>query len=630
MATRLKTVEFAHPPLAALTDNTLTTLTQITVYLPETGTKTFRSVIATVSAVGTATGTGNVTTRQLQCRLGVAAYTAHTNSNLYTGSGEDIIVFHSVNLTSHFQTNWTGTSMTFDSQVLLDGTATAIAWTNVCVTLQVTYEYDDTSTTQIKTVWIPLDAPVGAFATTKPGAANATIPNLSTELPEASKVFRSTHIVVQGNTATAGATTDATITMQLDATAAHTTGIFEGAASSDLWYRYVWDCSAVLNTSASMGFFIWGSVARFNHSQAWLVVTYEFNASTSTQIFNSIMLPMDISSPMGGTTSSDYQRGSRDFFIQEPGTITRKQIAFYSFWEQAAAIAGLNMRVGTGSFVAYTDTAAVTGGSVGAMTRNDTAFTLARGRNSINFDIYRTDTADFGWGLCGFWIINYTSDKPTQGAGAANHTVFWNLGSSFDGAAASTRIYTATAPIIPETEYYITAIGNQYRYVSNTTSTPAGISVDFEKTSGEGNVAWINSYADPIHTDPETGLRHAYSQVKDAFQRWPNDPQPDRLNVETSRRWRTSHGNAAVAFEQLDLMITYHTITYTVTGNVTGSGGGTVTLTLERDATGEEVATTSRVGNGSFSMTWYDNTENVYVSAREDSTHLGRSERGVP
>lgn len=630
MATRLKTVEFAHPPLAALTDNTLTALTQITVYLPETGTKTFRSVVATVSAVGTATGTGNITTRRLECRLGAAAFTANTNSNLYTGSGEDIIVFHSVNLTSHFNTNWTGTSMTFDSQVLFDGTATGIAWTNVCVTLQVTYEYDDASTTQIKTVRIPLNAPVGAFATTKPGTATATIPNLSTELPEASKVFRSTHIVVQGNTAANGTTTDATITMQLDNTTAQTTGIFEGAAASDLWYRYVWDCSAVLNTSASMGFFIWGSVARFNHSQVWLVVTYEFDASTTTQLFNSILLPMDMSSPMGGTTAADYQRGSRDFFIQEPGTITTKQIAFYSFWDQAGNVAGLNMRVGTGSFVTYTDTASVTGGSVGAMTRNDTAFTLVRGRNAINFDIYRTDTADLGWSLCGFWIINYTSSIPTQGAGAANHTVFWNLGSVFDGAAAVSRTLSATAPIIPETNYYFTAFGTQYRYISNTTSTAAGVSISFEKTAAEGNVAWINAYTDPSHTDPETGLRHAYSQIKDFFYRWNGDPQPDRLNPETARRWRTAFGNAATGFEQLDLIITYHTITYPVTGTISGSGGGAVTITLHREATGEEVLNTSRVGDGAYSLTWYDDTESLYASAYEDATHVGRSDIGVP
>ena len=37
----------------------------------------------------------------------------------------------------------------------------------------------------------------------------------------------------------------------------------------------------------------------------------------------------------------------------------------------------------------------------------------------------------------------------------------------------------------------------------------------------------------------------------------------------------------------------------------------------------------SRSGNGSFSFTWYDNTEPMYVDAYEDSTHLGRSTQAV-
>ena len=33
-------------------------------------------------------------------------------------------------------------------------------------------------------------------------------------------------------------------------------------------------------------------------------------------------MPMEMASPMGGTSSADYQRATRDLFIQEPGTIT--------------------------------------------------------------------------------------------------------------------------------------------------------------------------------------------------------------------------------------------------------------------------------------------------------------------
>jgi hypothetical protein len=483
MTTRLKTVEFAHPSYTtSITDNTLTTMTQITVYLPETGTKTFRSVIATVSASITGTAAGNLTTRQLQCRLGAAAYTAHTNSNAITNSGEDIIAFHSADLTAHFTTNWSGTSMTFDSQVLFDSAGTTPAEINACVTLSVTYEYDDTSTTQIKTVRIPLNWPTTTLATTKPGSAVATIPQLSTELPESSKVFRSLHTVIQGNAANIANTTDLTITQQLDTTTAHTSGGFESALATDYWFRYVWDCSAVLNTSTSMGWYVYSNVARMNHCQAWLVVTYEFDASASTGVYVSVMLPNDFDSPMGGTTSSDYQRTTRELFIQEPGTITTKAISFYPMWTQVGAISTLNFRVGTGSFISYTDAAAQLAGGNGAMVRNDSAYTLARGRNTMVFDAYRSDTTDLGWSLSGFWIVNYTADKPSQGYGAANHTVIWNLGATvFDGAATQvSKSIAATAPVIPETDYYMTALGVRLEINQNGTTLLSSATCLFE------------------------------------------------------------------------------------------------------------------------------------------------------
>lgn len=633
MTTRLKTVEFAHPPYAGvMTDNSLTTMPQITVYLPESGI-TFRSVVATVSTGVTGTAAGNVTTRQLQCRLGAAGYTTATQSNLYTGSGEDIFQFHGVNLTAHFTSNWSGTSMTFDSQVLMDGTQTAAGWTNVCVTLSITYEYDDTSSTQIKTVRIPLDAPVGALATSKPGSPTTTIPALDTELPEASKVYRNIYTTIQGNIALAGSTTDQTITQQLVTTTAQTSGIFEAVSASDYWFRYIWSCGGnggtnVIVTNTTQAYYIYGNAAKVNHLQAWLVVTYEFDATSSNNVFVSVILPQEVASPMGGSTSSDYQRASRELRISEPGSITTKQVAFYAFWDQIAAISTLQFRVGTGSFVTYTDTAAAMCGNNGAMVRNDAAFTLARGKNTLQADVYRSDTADLGFALSGFWIVNYTASKPSQGYGAANHTVAWNLGALYDGAASVDKTLTAIAPIIPETTYYMTAVGARYEYISNSTGQPGGQIVLVERLAAEGGVAWEAANIDTTMTDPETGLRTSWCQIKDDFLRWPGDPGADRMDIETARRWRVVLGNACTGFHRLDLFFTYHTITYAVAGNVSGSAGGTVNLALHRDGTGEKVLSTTRSGNGSYSFTWYDNVDNMFVQAREDATHLGRSDSG--
>ncbi len=632
MATRLKTVKYAFPALAALTNNTLTTLTQITVYLPETGTKTFRSVVAhiTMNDIITATG-GSLTTKTLNCRVGAAAYTSIANANTLTNSGENASFWLSADYTSHFTTNWTGASMTCDFQLQINqSTGTTTGMVNVCVTLDITYEYDDTSTTHVKTVMIPLNAPVGAIATA--ATTYDTIPVLDTYLPEASKVYRDISVVIQGNEHRNAATTDHTMTLRIG-TATVTTGNYEGALATDRFFRYVWNATtAYPSTAATQTWQPTATVARVNHSQAYLVVTYEFAPGSSSTIMNSVMLPMDLASPMGGTTSADYQRGTRELFIEEPTTITTSRVAYYVFWQQIAAISTLNFRIGTGSFVAYTDTASVLAGSNAAMVRNDAAFTLARGRNTLNFDVYRSDAADFGWNLSGFWIVNYTSGKATAGVGAHNHTVEWGIQQNGTAAAASSYTVAATAPVIPEADYFISALGNQMIVQPSGTVALSGLAILVERLAAEGGIEWEAAYMDSSQTDAEIGIFFAYSQSRTMFKRWPGDSYAgNRVDLETARRRRVHiNGSTAVTgWISLSIVFTYHTITYTVSGTVSGSSGGSITIGIWRPDTGEKLLQTSRTGNGTYSATWYDDTESLFAEAYESATLVGRSDTGT-
>ncbi len=627
MATRLKTIEFAAPVLASATDATVTNFTQITVYIPEaSGTVTFRRVVCVTTAddIVTATG-GTINEYRTGLRLGAAGYTTVTNLNDITNSGENISFQVSADFTSHFTTNWSGTSMTCDIQTYWDqSTGTTLGMRNLTARLYITYEYDDTQSTHIKTVYLPLDAPSGALATTKPGTATATIPALDTWMPEASKTIRDWFIVIQGNNDTAG--TDPTVSMEIDTNGVNTTGAYESGLTTDRWFTYIWR-QPTFTTGSTHSFYIWGSAAHTEHLQIYMVITYEFDPSSSSTILNSLLLPMEIDSPMGGTTSSDYQRGSRSLWIAEPTTITGTNSGALVFFEKAGAISGLNFRVGTGAFQAYTDGAAVMGGGAGLME----AFTptLARGSNTLQCDIYRTDTADFGWNVSVLWIVNYTSGKATDGVGAHNHTVRWNLNNFSTVAAASNNTIAATAPVIPETNYFLTSVGGHYFYLSNTTSTPAGIVVQTERLSGEGGIQWESCYADSSHTDPEVGVRQCFFTARSVFRRWPGDTLYDRVDVETSRRWCVVLANGATAFHHLDLLMTYHTITFTVSGTISGSGGGTVDIDIFRVADDERVGSTSRVGNGSYSFTWYDDTADLYAVAYEDATHMGRSDDGT-
>lgn len=622
MAVSLKTIEYWFPMLATAADAADTDLTQITVHIPESS-LTFRSVTLHVMGHDPQTTLGNLSRRQLSLRLGAAAYTVVNNTQLFTNSGEQYCWMASADFTAHFTANWTGASMTCDARVLVDSsTASALAQRDISAKLTITYAYEDTSATHVSTVWIPLNAPVGALATTKPGTATDTIPALDTYLPEAGKTYRNVAIVVQGNTATVG-TVDHSLSIEIDTLGVQTTGLIEAAANTDMWMRYAFDVTGDFTTNATHGFYIWGSVAKWNHAQVWMVVTYTWTLSGTTSLMRSLLLPMDFASPAGGTASTQAQRASRELWVQEPATITLQRLALFLFWDQAAAVSGLNARVGTGSYVTYTDTAATLAGGNGLMIRNDAGASLARGRNSLQADVYCTDTTDLMFNLSGFWMVNYTCGVPTNGVGAANRTVVWNLATVGTSAAAAVRDIAAVAPVIPATNYFVTAVGTNYQYLTNSTGTAAGVTVLVERLTAEGGVQWEPAYVDIGYTDPEAGVHNTWSQVRSIFRRWTGDPDTDRLDIETARRWRCVLGNNCASFDYLDLYITYHAITYTVADSVTGFSG-TVTLDVHRADSGERVLTGSRSGDGAFSFVWFDNTEELYVSAN-DGTNQGRS-----
>lgn len=630
MATRIKTVEFWFPAGTTLVDNTDTNLTQITLYRPETvPSNPFKSVFVECIVHDRNTTLGNINRHQVSVQLGAAGYSSVNNANAITNGGEQQIIIFTGDFTSYFNTNWSGTSMTCDCRLLIDSAVAAPlspSFNNVTVRVVMTYEYDDTSATQIKTVRIPLDCPVGAMGTTKPGVANATIPNLDTELPESSKTYRQRVLVLQGND-NGTATTDLTFNMQVDTDTAFASDVYEHGSNVAMFMRNA--SIQTFTTNATHGFYVWCSSAAGNHMQAWLVVTYEFDASASTNCFVSMMLPFSMGPQLGGNTSSDYQRSNTSFYIEEPATITTKQIACYLFVDQQGAIGSLNLRIGTGSFVAYTDAAAVVSGSNAAMIRNDSALTLARGLNTINVDGYRNDTNDPGYAPSGFFIINYTCGKPTNGYGAANRTVFWLVNDSGTAATAIEFTQSSVNANFTETDYYVNNFGVCSQMVPSTTVSQGGWGVSVERlSSGENGLIWETAIASYTGTDGETGVFSLYGAAS-IFKRFANDAHPTRLDFKTSRRWRTNIA-AFVPFRPTTCMlITMHNITFTVSGIVSGSNGGTVNLYLSDYASGERLIASSRTGNGSYSFTWFDNTRDVIVGAYESNTYVGSSGKGT-
>lgn len=635
MATRIKTVEYSFTAVSSAVDNTLTNFPQITIYLPETGTKTFKSVKAIVTADDVITNTGGTYTASLGLRLGSASYTTSAQQQV-TNSAENISLVVVQNFTSHFITNWSGTSQTCDLQFNFDqSSGTTLGMVNICGRLEITYEYDDTSTTHIKTVYIPLNTQTGLLENAKPGTANSTIPALDTWLPEASKTYRDCFVVMTGNDQLVGGTTDWTLAAQVDSLTQLTTNIHERALASDRYWQYYWSQmnsgNVVFTTNTTHNFYIWASIASNYHCTAYMVVTYEFNATTTTSVMNSILLPMEWDSPMGGTVVADRQSAYRSLWIQEPGPIAIQQSALFMFYGENAAIAGMQIAVGNSAFTAYTESGAYnTCGGNELMFRCENNITLARGENVLNAHAFKTTLAVLTGNLCSLWMINYTSGKHTSGVGAHNHTVKHNILPYGTAAAAAGYGTSALAPSIPESDYFLTAVGNELIQMQAAAGA-SGITILTEKLSAEGTksgVSWLSVYTDINVSDPEVGSFKTYSTARTVFKRTPNEYDPDRIDLKSLRRWRIYSAASATFFASLDIWYTYHTITYTVTGNVTNSDGGTVTLELIKDSNNEVRAVTTRVGNGSYSFTWYDDTSDVYVVAYESGTKKGVSAKG--
>jgi hypothetical protein len=692
-------VQFAFPAKATLTNNTLENMTQITVYIPESGV-TFRSVTARVSFddIVTATG-GTLTTKTLALQLGAAGYSTVTNSNSLNHTSTNQSFYLAQDYTAYFVSNWSGTSMTCDFQLQINqSTGTTLGMVNVCVVLDVTYDYADTSATQIKTVRIPLNGPTGAL--TVSDTTYDTMPALDYYLAEPSKTYRSIFITMEGMTHNNGSTTDHTITFHAG-TATVTTGNYEASLVADRRYRYVWDVtSAWPSKTATQVFQLSDTVGRCNHPQAWLTVTYEFKADAATttlsaglpdgsgttvsvvsaaalgtapfviSIDNEQMLVTSIASNdltvtrayngttgvshsngatvspcatnsvvlcgyglagmSGGTTSSDYQRFANSLRIEEPGPITAAKIAFLLDFNLTGVVAGLNVRVGTGSFVGYTVNSTLYAGSCGLMVRNDSAFTLARGNNNLTFDIYRTDTTvnNFMFGLTGRWIVNYVSAKSAAGYGAHNHTVAWTLAVSGTGAAPNTLTVAATSPNIPETDYFLSNVGTHYRSMPNSGVLPGQLYAAVERLAAEGGVRWDTIMSAAPISDSKVGDWVFTSDASRFFKRWPADTGYERFDLETSRRWRFAH--SAGMYPLLQLWYTYHTCgPFVVSDSVTGSDGGTVTIGLYRSSDGELLKSTTRAGNGAYSFNWWDNTENVFTACTDATGHTARSKDGV-
>lgn len=641
MTIRQKTVCFSAAMYTSLmTDNTLTNLSQFSIYIPESS-PTFLSVFVEIGFqdVVTATG-GSIASHQCALRLGAAAYSNQTKSNAILNTGENIAgVMGPWDFTSYFTTNWSGTSMTCDIQTLFDqSTGTTLGMLNVTAMVYVTYQYDDSAATQIKTVRIPLESLAGALTTTaNSNLGSNQIPQLTGAgglLPEAGVTIRDYFFVIEGNESNNNTTTDFTISVNIDSGTATPFGTQEAGLGSDRFCRWIHKMTTPPSTTSAHNFQIWSSVAnKCNHVTVTLYVTYQFTLSGTSRVLNSILLPIEIGSPAGLTGSTSASRFIRSISIQEPGTISLKQSGFRINYNTNSTVTQHNWRAGSQGYRSYTPLANTVAGMFCVQQRIDSGsaqgagITVARGMNTFTLDGYTTNASTKMSNVSGCIILNYESDLAPEGIGAHANTVLRVLNPWTPATSDYTRISSFSFPI-PEANYWLLSVGfmlNQWQ-----SAAANAITFDTQVLSGEGKGAgWEDIYTDAYIGDAELANSHVWMRGRDVFKRFPSDADPDRLDIETARDFRT-YTPAVIANGMLAL-ITYHNRTWTVAGSISGHDPSkTTTLRLIEQSSGElRQTTTLSAGTTSFSFTVNDNTQNYCVDAYQDSTHVGRSNWGT-
>lgn len=646
MALRIKTVEYAFAQsIAAVATATARDFLQLAALaIPESASRTFRSVTLEVAATDNGAAAASVSAVLIGIALGAVGRNDATVTFTLTNSGENQAWLFTRDVTSYFQTNYSGTSMTADCRL----TITGLASINANAKLIITYEYDDAAaSTRIKTVKIPIDGNITNLTTSfvNIGGVASQIPNLSTFLPEASKVFRSIFFEINSNTGTsAAATSNLDISYDGGATTVSDTS-WAFTLISDVMTRRIDNLTATLATNAAGSIqakCISATACPYPCLNGVLVVTYEYDHSASTQIMNSIQFTcLDEGSWLGGIATGDKSRFVKELWIEEPGAITLAQSAIMLSYNASGGPV-VDHRAGSQASRTFTHGSTAHCGGMTHMRRLDSGgaggvagCTIGRGKNSIVLDLFATSATagNIPSNASALCFLNYLSDKHALGDGVHNHTTHWMVRPYATGGAVQ-RLQSAVAitPNIPEAAYWLGAVSYQI-ILQTMTTTPAPYAIAFqcECQAGEAEGAgWHDLYVANYESDAEMGFSLSYARGRTDFLRWPADwDTGGRLNIETARDYRFDSAFTGVAVFQAAMLLTHHAITFTAAGTVSGSAGGTVNIDLHMQSTGEEVAATTRTGNGPYSLTWYDNTQNVYADAWESGALLGRSDYGT-
>lgn len=685
-ATRRKTVEYAFPTkiTGLATANTIAGATRydtssITIYIPETSSRVFLSVrlvatyhteyAASNSVLGWLLGANLGGVANDKISDGFAALST-ANKNLFDTVDMDF--------TSRFNNSFgSGTSQTCIGSIAVR-TTNADNINNVTLKLVITYEYNarEAVATRLKTIRIPIQSQSGTLTASQlelgvdgngPCPSNQ-IPALDTFLPEASKTYRAIflELFAQTNAITA---VDFTPFIQIDAVAEVALAtVQESVFSTEMEWRTIYDLSG-LDTSVvhklSMRTDLSG---RLSCPGGFLVVTYEYNPSTTTSVMCEAIVP--VTSPNTDYMVPEAQGyavtrfvgytdspGAADTFIAQLDVQETNPVLVQS---GIYVIAHINFTGSTFQYAAqgltdssrqtYRDYAAASVTSTFGSGNNPfvhrcdtgTGWVLRRGLNRLIIKHSPAQVAHRQYERA-YAIVNYTATAPVD-TDSINHPVHF-YGQTFTpdptlqniagGTTGTMRVPVLGSP------YKISGVTLEtlQRYFNNTHElTYLGINPG--EYDGSGFIGG--------QSIPPTATSFATIATRQSFLAFTRSFNVDnlhtgKLDIEQERviARQLENINTLELVAAWSWWITYHQMTFTVSGIVTVDGSPvaankTVNIYAYAATPGPEDVTefvtstlTAMNGTGSFSVIVLDSTRTYFASYVNDG-NIGRSADGVP
>lgn len=627
------------------TDTTLGTATRHdftskTLTVAENASRTFLSAHVEVYFRDVFTAATSITGVRIGIKLGAVAFDDADFTNAQGNGGDHETGCWKRDVTSYVNTNF-GAATTQTCQIgVAVSTSAASNVTNVQAVLVLTYEFDDASaTTRTKSIPIAIQSHHTTLTTshvevgTTGGTSNAPanqIPALDTYLPETSKTYCDAWVEVHSNDMSGSATTDITVFYQIDSTTEVQRATLEQALGSSVHYRDIWTYPTGTHaTNSAHAFKARADVTtRMQNLGGILWVTYTYAASSTTVINAREMGFYQVDDGQTIWVNGDGTAGNGNIFranvdIQEPGTITIVQSAIVGMIV-TNAVSNALITVGGQAERTYNVTSNVPYcGPVPFIHRpeHNSGWTLARGAQVLTFRLRQSVEARLQ--MAGRILLTYTSSVAAGGVSAHSKTTSWIIGESNTTATLTRDIASGTprVPKINETNYAI--VNGLLELTTRHVAATSISSVWAFQQSGEWDQAGqMVSLASNINSG-EMATNYVFMRNSSWFNA--RTGLTGRANVETARAWRIEASVAAVT--TLIQHLTYHTITFAVSGtisNTAGAGSG-LTVDIFRADTDEKVASATTGGGGTFSAVVFDDTVSYYAVVSEDATHKGRS-----